>query len=92
MILHFKNGESYRLENRVIALLRTKYYAEKDKIEENTEDWENLFNESIDYREVDDWFENNVNFEDIKDSLVKVETKKVSLEYLFENRLFEYII
>jgi hypothetical protein len=92
MILHFLNGESYRLDNRVIALARTNYYAKEYGIEKNTEDWEDLFNESADQSLIEDWFKNNISFEDIKDSLVKVERKQKSLEDLFDNQDYEFII
>jgi hypothetical protein len=92
MIFHFKNGESYSLDNKVIALLRTNYYAKKHGIEEETDDWEDLFNESSEQSVIEDWFLNNVNFEEIKDFLVRIKTKEVSLEYLFNNQLFELII
>ena len=80
MILHFSNGESYTLENRVVALLRTNYFSKTECIEKDTEEWENLFNESLREDNVEDWFLNNIDFEDIKDSL---EIIKVNQTYYY---------
>lgn len=70
----FPNGDMFELAAEIIATARTEYYAKVDGFEKNSQEWKDEFEHSMTPYELKDWLEGNMDWVDIKDHAVKIET------------------
>ena len=70
------NQEVYELNPYMVAYDRTKYYANSDGFIRGSREWDEEFEVSMENRELTDWLGNNMNWEDIKPYVKRVEEKK----------------
>lgn len=66
IIIKFEEGDVYAVPVRIVALDRTKYYAERDGFKEGSSEWVDEYNYSKDDSEVVDWMFNNMDWRDLE--------------------------
>ena len=82
----------YRVPLRIVALDRTKYYAENDGFVKDSKEWK----EEMDFILEDDfegidWLCNNMDLKDIKPFMELVEEVEESDEWFFSSENFEIV-
>jgi len=77
------NKEVFELKAEVVALERTKYYADVDGFTRGSREWDEEFENSMEDYELTDWLSNNMNWEDIESHLTKVE---MQIDYLYKQK------
>ena len=63
--IEFENGEIFEVPLEVIAHNRTSYYAENDGFIEGSDEWNDEWKQSMRPDEIEDWVQNNMNWEDV---------------------------
>lgn len=79
--VNFSNGEYYLIPCSFIARKRTEYYAEIDEFKEGSKEWDEEYKYSMNDYEIRDWAANNMNWEDVEEVAIKVETKNQPYDY-----------
>lgn len=62
----FSNGDIFELPAEIVALDRTNHYSSEDGFEKDSEEWDNMMEESMNDFELEDWLGNNMNWSDIE--------------------------
>ena len=74
----FSNGECFDVPSEVVARSRTSYYAEKDGFTEGSKNWNDEMEQSMNEFELCDWIGNSMDWVDVADYAVSVESNKKS--------------
>jgi hypothetical protein len=65
---------NYEVPAKYIAEARADYYAcHVDGFEKGSKEWQQEYEYSFDHYELNDWFYNNMNFEDIQEHAIKLD-------------------
>ncbi len=77
LVFKFPNGEIFHVPAEIIAEDRTMYYATKiDGFDKDTKEWQDEYTYCLgSISELIDWFSNNMSWEDIDESAVKVKDR-----------------
>ncbi len=78
------DGNVYRLNVEVIARNRVEYYSKSDEFEQGTDQWNLQYQHSLENDELEDWFLNNMNFEDYQEYIQFHQYQKPTLQELFQ--------
>lgn len=84
------NKGKYRIPLIVVATNRTEYYADKDDFEKDSSEWK----EEMEYIMNDmfegiDWLINNMDLDDIKPFMEKIEDEEENDEWFYNSENFE---
>ena len=82
----------YKVPLKIIATNRAKYYAENDGFEKDSDEWkvEMIYIMEDDYEGID-WLMNNMDFEDIKPFMEKVEEPVQNTDWFYSSDNFNIV-
>lgn len=89
IIIKFSNGDKFSLDANIIAKMRTEYYSDVDGFEKGTPEWDAEFKQSLEDEELLDWIQNNIDWSDIEDDVVKINDADYDHEHEFYNSKFK---
>lgn len=78
IIITFPNGDKFELDPKFVAENRADYYSVYEGFSRDSDEWTDEFNHSLKY-EIEDWLANNLDWNDIKDNVVKIE--RIDIDY-----------
>jgi len=81
LIVKFHKGVTYKIPAAFIAADRAKYYMGVDGYDEDSQEYLDEFNRALDDEfELFDWVQNNMNWEELKQTAIRVETDPIDFE------------
>jgi len=67
LLIKFKNGDTFEVPASIIAEMRTEYFSQVDGFTRDSKEWKAEYDLSMGEEELNDWVQNNVDWEDIAD-------------------------
>jgi len=86
--IEFPNGEIFEVSCEIIAHHRTAYYAENDGFVEGSDEWNDEWKQSMRGEEIEDWVQNNMDWDDIEKHAVLVGTREESYDEMWSEADF----
>lgn len=87
----FNNGDCFDVPAEIIAKSRTSYYAEKDGFLEDSVEWDEEMELSMNSYELSDWIGNNMDWEDVSEYAVQVKKDHQTYSEMWHSADFDIV-